>query len=173
MDLSSVKKLSVQGIQLKQLRIDGILVYKSGYKNWGPFSIDTNGSIYNGTGFKDGYRVRSGGAEAAEAGARVTGYIPTAAGDIIRLTGWKFDFKSAANAVNFFSADFTSIGQFTTQPVGYGICANAVPTVSVSENVYTFTVPNNSSIRYLRVTGQQAYNTLPPEMIITINEEIK
>jgi hypothetical protein len=131
------------------------------------------GSIYNGTGYKTGYRIRSGGAEAAQTGACHTGFIPVLPGAIVRLTGWNFSFNDSSNAVNFSDGSFTNLGQFTQQPSGYGICANAIPTVTIKNNVYQFTVPNNTSIRYIRVTGQHAYNTLPPEMIITINEEIE
>lgn len=171
-DLSLLKKLSIGGISLKRLLVDGVPVFKSGYKNWVTCAMDTDGSIYNGIGYKDGYRVRSGGAEAVEDGGRITGYIPVTAGDTVRLSGWNFGFQSAANAVNFSDSNFTNLGQFTTQPVSYGICLGATPTVTVSNGVYTFIVPNDEDIHYLRVTGQQAYQTLPPEMIVTVNEEI-
>jgi hypothetical protein len=172
-ELNSVKKLSVNGLSIKQLWINGTQVFKDGYKNWVPYAIDTDGSIYNGIGYKTGYRIRSGGAEAAQTGACHTGFIPVLPGAIVRLTGWNFSFNDSSNAVNFSDGSFTNLGQFTQQPSGYGICANAIPTVTIKNNVYQFTVPNNTSIRYIRVTGQHAYNTLPPEMIITINEEIE
>ncbi len=172
-DFSSFKKVSVGNISLKQLFVDGIQVFKSGYKNWVPYSINTDGSIYNGTGYKDGYRIRSGGGETENSGSRITGFIPAISGDTIRFTGWNFDHKSATNAVNFYDSSFTNLGQFTTQPSGYGICSGSRPTVETNGNQHMFTVPVNTEIRYLRVTGQHAYNTLPPEMIVTVNEEIE
>jgi hypothetical protein len=171
-DFSSLKKLSIDGVSLKQLFVGGIQVFKSGYTNQVPLSIDTDGNLYNGVGYKDGYRIRSGGAEAEQPGARVTGFIPACAGDIIRLTGWNFGFAAGANAVNFADASFSNLGQFTQQPSGYGICLGNIPTVTVTEDVYQFTVPENVSITYIRVTGYHDYNTLPPDMIITVNEEI-
>lgn len=146
---------------------------KYSYTNQVPISIDTDGSIYNGVGYKDDYRIRSGGGYAAQVGARHTGYIPAVAGDIIRLSGWNFNHSSASNAINFSNAEFTSIGQFTTQPASYGIILGNPPDVTVADDVYEFTVPDNSDITYIRVTGMHDYQVLPPSMIVTVNEEIK
>jgi hypothetical protein len=173
MNLLPFVKLSLGELTLKNLQVNGIQIYKSGYKNWVPYSLDTDGSVFNGVGYKDGYRLRSGGGLAEVAGGRVTGYIPVTAGDIVRLTGWNFDFAVAANAVNFSDSTFTNLGQITMQPAAYGICAVTTPTVTSHNGVFMFTVPNNVDIRYLRVSGLNENNIPIPEMIITINEEIK
>lgn len=174
MDFTKLKKLSIGGVELKQLFINGIQVWKSGYKNWVKYSTESDGvTIYNGgLGYKDGYRIRSGGAESTQTGARITGFMPVVAGDIVRLTGWNFAYKSASNAVNFSNAAFTNLGQFTQQPAGSGICSGNVPTVTVTDGVYQFTVPSNADIRYMRLTAQDGYQILPTEIIVTINEEI-
>lgn len=148
---------------------------KYAYTNQVLISIDTDGSIYNGTGYKNGYRIRSGGAELATnpATSRITGFIPVKAGDIVRFYGWNFSYKQATNAVNFSDASFTNIGQFTAQPASYGICLNNIPTITVEDDVYSFIVPNNADIHYMRVTAEDGYNNPPDDMIITVNEEIK
>lgn len=49
-------------------------------------AVDANGSPYNGgTGWKSGYRLNSSGAEAAQSGAFVTGFMPFKQGDTMEL----------------------------------------------------------------------------------------
>ena len=45
-DFSKFKKLTIGGVELKQLFINGIRVWKSGYKNWVKFSTE-NGGFWN------------------------------------------------------------------------------------------------------------------------------
>jgi hypothetical protein len=108
MDLRNLKKLTVGGISLKQLLVNGIQVWKSGYKNWVKFSTEADGkTIYNGgLGYKDGYRIRSGGAEAAASDSICTGYIPFKKGDILRISP-AFTGLNTSNALNFSNASFT------------------------------------------------------------------
>ena len=61
----------------------------SGYTNQIPISTDTDGSIYNGTGYKANSRCNSSGGIADCTGGTnnpfVTGFIPCKQGDVIRL----------------------------------------------------------------------------------------
>ena len=86
-DFSGIKKLTIGGVELKQLFINGVQVWKSGYKNWVRYSTEDDGvTIYNGgKGYKDEYRVRSGGAESSLVGGTITGFIPFKKGKILRL----------------------------------------------------------------------------------------
>lgn len=53
-----------------------------------PTAIDTDGSIFNGIGYKDGWRTsESTGAYTEEAGCTVTGYIACKKGDIVYMRG--------------------------------------------------------------------------------------
>ena len=49
--------------RVKQIarKSDGLVLWKQGYTNQVPKSTDTNGSIYNGTGYKDNTRLSSSG----------------------------------------------------------------------------------------------------------------
>lgn len=50
-------------------------------------AVDANGSPYNGgQGWKSGYRLNSSGAETAQSGAYVTGFMPFRQGDTMELT---------------------------------------------------------------------------------------
>lgn len=180
MDFSKFKKLTIGGVELKQLFINGIQVWKSGYKNWVKFSTEADGvTIYNGgLGYKDGYRIRSGGAEGATSHGSCAGFIPVKGGDIIRFSGWDFSVKSNENAINVANSTFTNIGQ-TAGLGSYGILAgNAAygaysldSVVKESDTVYRWVVPPAASgVAYIRVSGYTLKDG--SKMIVTVNEEI-
>jgi hypothetical protein len=76
------------------------------YKNWVLHSINQDGTIYNGVGYKNGYRVRSGSAEGADSNASCTGFIPAKEGDVIRVSGYNIHINGVQNAINVYAADF-------------------------------------------------------------------
>lgn len=177
-DFSKFKSLSINGVVLKELRIGGVLAWKEpvSYKNWVPVSIDTDGSVFNETGYQDNMRVRSGGALGSVTGYVATGYIPVKPGDVVRFTCSGWSNKAAGNTINlgYISGGvFTSVGSYTTQPATYGIYSGSSVT---SENipaeektgVVKFVVPNNTNITYLRMS---CYGT-GANLVVTINEEI-
>lgn len=179
MDFSSLKKLTIGGVELKQLFIDGIQVWKSGYKNWVRFSTEADGvTIYNGgLGYKNGYRVRSGGAEGATGHGSCTGFIPVKGGDVIRFSGWDMTVKKNENAVNVSDSSYTNIGQAAGQGY-YGIILNDYPDYALENSlveekpgVYKWVVPPaGSGVAYIRVSGYTLGDG--SGMIVTINEEI-
>lgn len=54
-----------------------------------PISTDTNGTVYNGTGYKDNARLSSSGgvSSSAQNGSVVTGFIPYKNTDVVRIKG--------------------------------------------------------------------------------------
>lgn len=60
-------------------------VVKSAYTNQVPISIDIDGSIYNGCGWKGRHRLSSSGTEKEASNQTVFGYIPAKGGDTIRI----------------------------------------------------------------------------------------
>lgn len=184
MDYSKFKKLTIGGVELKQLFINGVQVWKSGYKNRVKYSTEADGvTIYNGgLGYKNGYRVRSGGAEGSTEQGSCTGFIPVNGGDIIRLSGWDFNAKKNENAINVSNSKFENIGQFAGQGE-YGIFAPGAAyaaysrgsVIEESSGVWKWAVPPSASgVAYIRVSGytNPTYNNTYKNMIITINEEI-
>lgn len=152
-------------------------------KNWVEYSTESDGkTIYNGgLGYKDGYRVRSSGEEAAQDSATCTGFIPFKKGKVLRIYS-AFSGQNTQNAINFFDASYTLIGQQTATS-SYGICltnqslwlesinnvVDGVSTIDISN------IPNANDVAYIRVTNYIKYTAMASgaEMIITINEEIK
>jgi hypothetical protein len=149
------------------------------------YSTEADGvTIYNGgLGYKDGYRIRSGGAESASNNCVCTGFIPLKAGDTLRIYP-PFRGFNTNNTINFADGNFGNLGQINDSGSAYGICAtnrNAYMT-SVVNGVTTLTLTdaNDASIRYVRIThfiGTASGNTSEiesgSEMIVTINEEIE
>ena len=184
MDLSAYKAISIGGIAMKKLTLDGVQIWKSGPTNWVRKSINEDGTIYNGgLGYKDGYRVRSGGGEATAASGTCTGYIKVNGGDVIRISGCNFGMASTENAINASNSSFTNIGQVVQNSVGYGIFASGAAyndysrqsIVEEKTGVWKWVVPPAASnVAYIRITGR-AVTTGNPQganLIVTINEEI-
>ena len=184
MDFSSFKKLTIGGVELKQLFINDIQVWKSGYKNWVRYSTEADGvTIYNGgLGYKDGYRIRSGGAESAQTFSACTGFIPFKRGDVLRIDP-KFTKQNTTNAINFANSNFKNLGQINDNGLAYGICATNAENylTQVIDGVSTLTYGDSidQSIQYVRITHliQNTTNMNSEiksgsELIVTINEEI-
>lgn len=149
------------------------------YTNRVSTSINADGSIYNGIGYKDGYRVRSGGAEGEMANNSCTGYIKVSPGDVIRISGWDFTVYGAGNALNVADASFSNLGQFTMQPSNYGIflsswtAYDASSVVEESDGIWKWVVPPaESGVEYIRVSGYATSSSPGSKMIVTINEAI-
>lgn len=184
MDLSLYKAISIGGVAMKKLAINGVQIWKKPYVNWARKAIDTDGSIYNGVGYKDGYRVRSGGAEQESNETACTGFIPVSAGDVVRFSGFPwFTGTASQNALNASDANFTNLGQFTMgQNSKYGIFESTYSAYTASSiveektGVWKWIVPPAASgIVYIRITACDYTNhtATGKDMIVTINEEIE
>jgi len=188
-DFSQFPRLEIGGKRVKKIarKSDGQVLWTAGYINMVPLSINADGTIYNGgLGYKEGYRVRSGGAEGESDNAVCTGFIPFKKGDILRIYP-AFIGRNTDNAINFADASFTNLGQNTASGASYGICgtneslwdaamANVVNGVTV---VDISNIPNAGDVAYVRITnfygtasGQTSPISSGAELIVTVNEEI-
>ena len=182
-DLSTFKQITVDGVDVKELTLGGITIWKAAtYKNWVRYSTESDGTtIYNnGLGYKDGYRVRSGGGEGANGNTTCTGFIPVSAGDVIRISGCNFGYSQNGNALNVSNSSFTNIGKFMILPAHYGIFGSGYASYSYesvvqeSNGVWKWIVPPAASgVAYIRISGYGHLNGNPSSrLIVTINEEI-
>ena len=73
-----------------------------------PTSIDRDGSIYNGVGYKNGYKLNSSGAETARADRTVTGFIQFQFGQTINFDRFA-GTESSNGGLYFFASDFSCI----------------------------------------------------------------
>ena len=73
-----------------------------------PSSIDADGTVFNGTGYKTGYKLKSTGAEAEDSRFSVTGFMPFSYGQTIFVD--RFDGTESSNGgLYFYAADFTAV----------------------------------------------------------------
>ena len=189
-DFSTFKKLTIGGVELKQLFINGIQVWKAGYKNWVPYSTTEDGkTIYNGgLGYKNGYRMSSSGAEKTQTGSALTGFIPAKFGDVIRMGNAHWGSAGASDGysyIAYYDANFklkltinkhensSSNGHISNVGSSYKelVDRGASNILTDSKGVTTFNIVFTSPVSYsyirINATADGA------DMIVTVNEEIE
>lgn len=193
MDFANIKALIIPEGEVIKITGGGATIWEKvvapSYKNWVKHSTEADGkTIYNGgLGYKNGYRVRSGGAEAESVDSTITGYIPFVKGDKLYIYP-PFTGRNTQNAINFADASFANLGQVTDSGAAYGICVvngvvvgktEVVNGVSVLD-ITNVTAAGFEKVAYVRITNRiQYYDTdnalisSGAEMIVTVNEEIE
>lgn len=151
------------------------------YTNQVPISIDTDGSIYNGVGYIDKYRLSSSGALKSNTYSVATGFIPAKPGDTIRIGGlvWHTD-NHAANYLCAYDADFNYIGATYRVASTYGTriwdTRELVDGVAIIKLLSTVT--NIAYIRVSTIGEHESTTTGTPtkqdgsKLIVTVNQEI-
>lgn len=187
MDLSTIKAITIPEGNVMKIETNGVVMWQAvTYKNWVKYSTETNGvTIYNsGKGYKDGYRIRSGGAEAEQAWTTITGYIPFVKNDKLYIYP-PFVGENTTNTVNFYDSGHNCLGQITDSGGVYGFCTSAFKTkvengVSVLD-ISAVTVSGVENVAFVRIgnyindgssVGKKSPIKSGSEMIITKNEEI-
>ena len=180
MDFSAIKKLTIGGVALKQLFINGIQVWKS-FTNQVPISTDTDGSIFNGVGYKENVRLSSSGgiSSSAQNGSVTTGFIPAARDDVVRIKGATWSrvggqhyyynfYDSAKKLLLAYSADSFAGGDWVGVSVTYdaetGVTTFDFRNVTTTSSWYNQT--KNTAFIRINAKGKGA------DLIVTVNEEI-
>lgn len=150
------------------------------YTNLVPTSINSDGSIFNGTGYKDGYRLNSSGTETAQAGSSVTGFIPFSIGDTLRIGGenvlWNWEDTTLNAFIYAYDSNFQRLTSKQSVANNYGKIqkVNGVYTYTLGEQAEIisgsggFTIISHVSTAYIRVSAICNGENL----IITKNQEI-
>lgn len=183
MDFSAVKTITIpEGVVTKIISAGVTLWEVVRYINQVFISIGTDGNVYNAVGYKNGYRIRSGGAEDTNGSSCCTGFIPCKAGDVIRFrfaSGAKIwtDNTNYTTTMNFSDSGKSNLGQFTSQPAYYGIFSGTseVNNVKKVNEAWEYTVTDNANICFVRfsVPYTAENNWLGgADLIVTVNEEI-
>ena len=160
----------------------------SGYTNLVATSIDTDGSIFNGVGYKDEYRLNSSGAVAAQTDSTATGFMPAAKGDVFRITGVRFGTSATAGVYGYVSIYDTSktklqsvsVDAYLGSPSSYGFAITPTPSSGYvyPTDVYTIDFANApDSMAFVRFSSSIApidniAKQSGADMIVTVNEEI-
>lgn len=171
MDFSQFKKLTIGGVELKQLLINGIQVWKAiSYTNQIPISTDASGNIYNGKGYKANVFVHTNG-DSSMSGYYSTGYIPCAPGSVIRLKNAPLLQGNAYCRIAFFDSNKTRIGHanagatYIMNTVFKGVLDSNNNYVELTVKEYSGT---SAGMAYVRFTTTY----LGADSVITINQEI-
>ena len=139
------------------------IVQSSSYTNQIPISLDANGtSIYNGKGYKTGYRLNSSNSEVAATNMCVTGFIPAKAGDIIRIKN-----VTIAGGASPYALALTGLYVNVTGKISQSWSTSGL--VADSNGIITITIPSTATTtQYFRLSCGVINDT----SIITVNEEI-
>lgn len=149
------------------------------FTNQIPISVDSNGNVFNGTGYKTGYRINSSAVEAEQAGDWVTGFMPMAIGDTFYFKNLSLNTASSngcavgfydSNKINGVSIQLRHAAQGSATPLQYVDIE-----MSESGELVSITIKDFSSIRnkvFIRFTGDGKTCPDPSKAIITRNEEI-
>lgn len=194
MDFSAIKKLTIGGIELKQLFINGIQVWKS-FTNQVRQSIASDKTPFNGgLGYWNGQELSgSSGSQRAGTGYTCTGFIPVKQGDVIRIKGCNWYSTKATNYIVAYTSTFghwgttaTGGGHYyntTNNPNKYAIerpqCNGSM---DIQSGVSTIVIARNAEgknegfekIAYIRlsVRGDGSGAVDGADLIVTVNEEI-
>ena len=186
MEFSNIKAITIPEGNVSKIELNGVILWQAApaetYKNWVKYSTESDGvTIYNGgLGYKDGYRIRSGGAESESSNTTITGFIPFKQGDILRIIP-AFSGENTKNAINFFAGS-TNFGQVTHSGSLYGSCTNAngwsqANIFSEEDDVTVLDiskVTNGDGITHVRITHFINSGVLDSGsgISVTVNEEI-
>lgn len=151
------------------------VVVVDGYTNQVPISIDTDKSIFNTTGYRNGYRLSSSGAvKAQDEFCTATGFIPAKGGDVIRIGGirWYGNTGNAQNYLCAYDASFAHIGCIYGQKgEHYGTEIHSAYELTTA--LSTVTLKNIETIAYIRVSCRTLEEAADgADLIVTVNQEI-
>lgn len=186
MNLSAYKTISLNGTPMKEIYIDGTRVWKRPAKNWVPLSTDTDGSIYNGVGYKDNVRLSSSGgiSGSAQAGSATTGFIPFGGDtDIIRIKGaeWLGTYASTGGHyyINFYDANKKFLTGLAASAYDNGGWTHVIVITCDDKGVTTFDFNENygTTNAFLNDVREASYFRLNAygkgaDLIVAVNEEI-
>lgn len=148
----------------------------SGIYNQLAYSKDASGNIFNDCGWKTGYRLNSSGAETAESGYEVTGFIPAKKDDVIKLANMYFKNESAAYLAFYDSNKNFLWAVNGVNLIGYNYFSPVTETLSNGEkNITKLTLANTSNSTVNTHLSKTAFIRISASMItndsvITINE---
>ena len=180
------KTITLAGKAVAKLELAGKKIWEAiRYKNWVKYSTESDlKTIYNGgLGYKNGYRVRSGGQEGESAYGTCTGFIPCKAGQVLRIyhpSQYAFAERQAAS-INVCDSSGANLGQLAMNGK-YGVFstwgytwANNVADVN---GVKTITIPTSltdaNKIAFVRITVgfSELQYVDGSSLIVTVDEEI-
>lgn len=177
MNLNDMKTITIEGIGMKSISINGVEIWREpkAYTNLVPTSVDKNGSIYNGKGYKDGYRLSSSGGVSSSPleTATHTGFMKVKKGDVIRIkVKGGFAQSGSGNYVCYYNSSFGLVkADYPETWVGGKF--GKTETLEDGSTLITGYTENQtgvtSAVEYFRVSLNPCKGA---NLIVTVNEEI-
>ena len=185
MDFANLKTLTIPQGEVTKITSGSTVLWEAvTYTNQVPISTDTDGSIFNGTGYIENRRLSSSGglSGSEQKGSVTTGFIPWY-GDTTYLRMKGVEWKNATvnygghYYINYYDANKKFLAYLSSQEHGdlthvvtVTRDSNGVETVKWSETYGTTntTLQSVRSAKFIRIT---AYGK-GANMVVTINEEI-
>lgn len=136
-----------------------------------PISTDASGAVYNSgdtPGYKNGYRLSTGDGltEKTNSATSLTGYIPVANGDVIRLANMSF-IKDSADAYKGMVYTYSALGVYISHVDTTSVIGSWNGVTDSNGNVAQFTVMQEG-VAFIRITAAE----ITDSSIITKNQEI-
>jgi hypothetical protein len=158
-------KIYVVRIGRGESREVAITNYVVTYTNQIPLSLAADGtSIYNEKGFKEDVRwSQSGQSESTSTGTYLTGWIPAAPNDVIRLA------NMTTTSSNFSVLTSTEPGKTTGSANHSNVISSYKGVTDDNGNIIQFTIPSSATWTYFRI----ACGGISLASIITKNEPIE
>lgn len=159
--------------------ITGTLKLGPTYKNLVPESTDTDGSIYNGTGYKDNARLSSSGgvSSSAQTGSVVTGFMPYKQPGVVRIKGATWKGISAGEGHYYINA-YNASKAFLAGVAASDTLASTIALYDPETGVTTFDFSRASANNETRLTFSQASfirinaKGKGADLIVTVDQEI-
>lgn len=145
------------------------------YTNQLKIATDTDGSVYNGIGYKENTRYSSSSfAETTHTGWYLTGYIPVKTGDVVRLANMKFldiddEVTNDRACIYFFNDDYSfNVITDTYTPTNH-MSDKWSAVYGENGDVVQFTIPVDygSSVAKMRINAKY----IDEYSVITVNDE--
>lgn len=137
-------------------------------------SINTDKSVFNGTGFIEGYRLNSSGGTTAQSNTVTTGYIAVNGTDIIRMKGVSWEQTNGYHYIAYYNSSFALLGSYSWSDSDAHVARGIVTTDSVvttdmdGATIFNMVFSDSSKIAYVRLNG----NGSGANMVVTVNERI-
>ena len=119
-----------------------------------PTSIDSDGSILNGKGYVDGYRLStSKGTPSEQTNATTTGFIQAVGGNVFEISGLKWwDTTQGYNVIAAYDSNFNYIGCVTSQGGGSVFVKTIYSSLTGDNTKTTVKIIEGLNIAYIRVS---------------------
>ncbi len=175
MDFSSLKRLTIPEGEVSKITVGGVVIWKKPsnflpHTNLVPNAKNTDGTILDGVGYREGYHWLNGSLSAKNTAFTAIGLIPFGDGTVahsVYVYGLNFS-GSAYNTFGLFDSSFASIAEIASVKDGF---SNAQVIVKkLSDNYFQFTTAAYSArVEYFAISGVTVSGLTP---IVTLDEPI-